>query len=577
MEEHKTQKISAKELKKLFSFLRPYKFRVFVVCVCTLVLSFLTVLQPLLRQRLIDDGIVGKNINTVIFFAVSMLVLYLLNQIVNTVQFLNYTYINKLLPFNLNYRAFNHLLRLPASFFKNENNTKIIGNLDYDISNISRICDSVFISSLVRGVCMIGGIAGLIIINWKLSLFVICVIPIKMLINNFFSSKRSALFANLMEHLSKYSEWLGDSIQGVITIKLWNAYRQSRRKFTQLKRNIIKSDYKLGILEQENNISSSVVDEILQTAFYILGAVLIFNDSLTIGGLFSFISYSTYVISAVSFLTRIRFYFDPITPSLRRYTEFMEIKEEHIGSLDVPESEPHINFNNVTLVYDDGTTALKNATFEINTGERVAIVGSNGSGKSSHVSLLLRLYEATEGEITYCDTNIKEIKIDQFRNIYSQVEQKSFVFNSTIRDNIDPLHQLSDEQIINTAEVLGIAEFITEENALDSEVGVDGGKLSGGERQKLATLRAFAKPHKILILDEVTNNLDIESERNLNEILTQKIEGKIIFIITHRIDILKKTDKILFMKDGELIAQGAYDQLIENCSEFSQFINHHQL
>jgi ATP-binding cassette subfamily B protein len=540
---------------------------------CTIVLSVLTVLQPLLRQRLIDDGIVGKNINTVIFFAVSMLVLYLLNQIVNTIQFLNYTYINKLLPFNLNHRAFSHLLRLPASFFKNENNTKTIGNIDYDIFNISRICDSTFITSLVQGVCMIGGIAGLFIINWKLSLLVICVIPVKILINNYFSSKRSVIYTGLMERISKYSEWLGDCIQGVTTIKLWNAYRQTRRKFIQLKRNIIKNDYKLGVIEQENNISSSVVDEVLQTAFYILGAILIFNGTLTIGGLFSFLSYSSFVISAITFLTRIRYYFDPIIPSLKRYTEFMEIKEERAGSLDVPEKEPHINFKNVSLVYENGTAAIRNAAFEIKSGERVAVVGSNGSGKSSYALLLQRLYEATDGEITYCGENINKIKIDQYRNIFSHVEQKSFMFNSTIRDNIDPLHQLSDEQIMKAADDLGIVDFIIGENILDTEVGVDGGKLSGGERQKLATLRAFAKPHKILILDEVTNNLDIESERILNEIVTQRIEGKILFLITHRIDILKKADKIIFMNDGELAAQGTYDELMENCSGFYQFIS----
>jgi ABC-type multidrug transport system fused ATPase/permease subunit len=379
-----------------------------------------------------------------------------------------------------------------------------------------------------------------------------------------------------MEHFSKYSEWLGDSIQGVTTIKLWNAYRQTRKKFTQLKRNIIKSDYKLVVLEQENNIASSVVDEVLQTAFYILGAILIFNNSLTIGGLFSFISYSTYVISAISFLTRIRYYFDPIIPSFKRYTEFMEIKEEATGNLDVPQSEPHISFKNVSLVYDNGTVAIKSATFEIKSGERVAVVGSNGSGKSSNASLLLRLYKVTEGEITYCDRNISEIKIDQYRDIFSQVEQKSFMFNSSVRDNIDPLHQLSDAQIIKAAETLGILDFITEENVLNSEVGVDRGKLSGGERQKIVALRAFAKPHKVLILDEVTNNLDIESERILNDIITQKREGKILLIITHRIDILKKTDKILFMKDGKLTAQGTYEQLMENCSDFYQFICHHQ-
>lgn len=380
-----------------------------------------------------------------------------------------------------------------------------------------------------------------------------------------------------MEYYSKYSEWLGDSIQGITTIKLWNVYRHTRKKFTQLKRNIIKNDYKLAVLEQENNIVSSVVDEVLQTMFYILGAILIFNDALTIGGLFSFISYSAYVISAVSFLTRIRYYFDPIIPSFKRHSQFMDIEEERISKLNVPNNKPHISFKNVTLVYDNGTAAVNNVTFDIKAGDRVAVVGSNGSGKSTNASLLLRLYDATEGEITYCDTNINDINIDQYRSIFSYVEQKSFMFNSTIRDNIDPLHQLSDEQILTAADVLGILDFVIGEKILDTGVGVDGGKLSGGERQKVATLRAFAKPHKILILDEVTNNLDIESERVINEIITQKREDKILFIITHRIDILKKTDKILFMKDGELAAQGNYDELMKNCSDFSQFVNHHQV
>jgi len=574
MDDKENKKLSLTEIKKLFSFLRPYRFRIIIICLCTVFLSLITVFQPLLRQRLIDDGILEKDLNVVIHSSFLILGLYALNQLFSAIQILNYTYINKLLPFRLFQRAFNHLLKLPVSFFKDSNNTQIIWNIEYDVSNIARISDSVFVTSLVQGLCMIGGIVGLIIINWKLAILVAFLIPIKILLNNYFSKKRTKIYNTGMAFYSKFAEWMGETVHGVILIKLWQEFRQRRMSFTRLRRDIIRNGYSVDIIELENNVFSSAIDELLQVAFYILGAILIFNNQLTLGGFFSFSAYSGLVINAITFLTKIRYYFDPIRPSLKRYSEFLEIKEESSGSLFIPDDRPIFKFINVTLSYDGKTNAIEDVSFEMQAGEKVAVVGANGSGKSSLILSMLRMYKISKGEIIYCGININDIKLEQYRKLFSQVEQKIFLFNSSIRGNIDPSYKIHDEQIIKAAEIFGIREFIDNLNdGLDTIVGVDGAKISGGERQKVVTLRAWLKPHKILILDEATNNLDVESERLLNDLIVKKRDSEILFIVTHRADILREMDKILVMDKGKLVGQGVYNTLLESCPEFFRLIN----
>lgn len=560
--------------KRFLSMLRPFRLRIAVICICALLTSFFRTIDPLLRQRLIDNGVLGGNLRDVVIYALLIFSLFLFLQLSEAVQFLNYTYINKLLPFRLFHNAFRHLLKLPVSFFKESNSTKIINNVEYDVMNIAKISDPIFVISIVQGLCMIGGVAGLTIINWKLTVLVILVIPVKVLINNVFTKKRTKAFEAAMKLNTEFSEWIGETVQGITTIKLWGMYWRKIGEFTRLRRGIIRNGYNIAGNEHGNNVASSTIDALLSGILYILGAVFIFKGQLTLGGLFSFISYSSVVISSISFLTRIKFYFTPIIPSLKRYFEFMETEEEHKGYLDIPTGQMHFKFKNVSLSYDGDTNVLSGISFELRAGERTAIVGTNGSGKSSIIQLILRLYEPSEGIITYCGTDIRDLDIAEYRGLFSQVEQKVFLFNATVRENISLYQEVSEDRLIEAAKLLGVSEFLSDlPDGLDTAAGVDGAKLSGGERQKLAALRAWAKPHKILILDEATNNLDGESERLLNEFILQQRSNEITLIVTHRVDILHKMDKILVLDDGKLVGQGTYEELLNSCCSFVQLIS----
>lgn len=568
-----TGKWMSNALGRLFPLLRPFRLRIMIISVCALISAVLRTLEPLLRQRLIDDGVLSGNLREVIIDALLIFGLFAFVQLSEIIQFFNYTYINKLLPFRLFHSAFRHLMKLPVSFFKDSNSAKIIENIGYDVTSIARISDPMFVTSLVQGLCMVGGVVGLTVINWKLTVLVLCMVPVKILINNYYSKKRIKTFEAAMKLNSGFSEWIGEAVQGIHMIKLWGIFRRKIGEFTRLRRGIIRNEYKLAGTEQGNNVVSNTTDALLSGALYILGALFILRGQLTVGGLFSFISYSSVVIGSISFLTRIKFYFTPIIPSLKRYFEFMETKEEYNGHSELPPGLPYFKFKNVSVSYDGKADALKDVSFELGAGEKIAIVGTNGSGKSSLIQLLLRLYEPSGGVITYCGTDIREIKLEQYRNLFSHVEQKVFLFNSNVRENIDPTGGNSDEKLMEAAEVLGVSGFVAGlPDGLDTAAGVDGEKLSGGERQKLAALRAWVKPNRVLILDEATNNLDVESERLLNDIITRECGNGLLLVVTHRSDILREMDKILVMDNGRLAGQGTFEELLDSCPAFLQLI-----
>ena len=528
---------------------------------------------PLLSKQIMDNGLLEKNLNIVVKFSVITFVLVLLEQAIGLIETKYYSYVYSIFQYSLTKTAFKHLQNLKLQYFNNINFSEIMSNVGMDVGNISRICDRgtiIIVSQIFR---IIGGLVGLIIIDWRLTLVVLFVIPIRYFTVKYMAKKREMIINEFIEYNREYASWYGDVISGIKEIKLWGIDRIKTGEFIKKQRNIVKVNIKMAFLDKFNQYSETIIFQGINCALYILGAYIAFRNGLTIGGLFAFLTYSTYVLSPISAILNIGYNFTNIIPSAKRFFGFLDMETEFDANqkklirIENKGISASVKFENVSFYYKEGESILDNVNISVNHGEKIAIIGANGSGKSTLINLLLRFYKPQEGKILIDGIDINDIKLRDYRNLISVVSQDLYLFNTTIEDNIS-IGIKHDNSIINKAAVRsGAYDFIKDMPLkYKSQVGRDGSKLSGGQRQKIAMARAFARKSKILILDEATANYDVQSEAYVNQILTTDFIDSTVIVISHKPDILSKVDKIWFVNNGSI------DQY-ENYKDFENSYN----
>jgi len=507
-----------------------------------------------------DKGLLVDNFSVVVRFSLLTFALVLVDQGIGLLETKYFSYVNSIFQYSLHKTAFKHLIKLKLQYFNTVNFSEIMSNIGMDVGNISRICDKgtfIIISQVFR---IIGGVIGLLIIDWKLTIVVIFIAPIRFCTVKFLAKKRKVMFKEYMEYNRDFSAWYGDTISGMKEIKLWGIDRIKVGEFIKKQRNIVKMNIRMAFLDKFNEYSESIVFQGISSALYILGAYMVFNNGVTIGGLFAFLTYSAFVIGPISAILNIGYDFSNIIPSAKRFFGFLDMDteleegQEKLVRVDNNQIKGKIKFENVSFSYKDGEKILNNLNLEINPGEKIAIVGANGCGKSTLINLLLRFYKPQEGKILIDGIDINKIKLRDYRNLISVVSQDLYLFNTTIEENISVGSKIDESNIYKVAIESSAHEFIQElPMKYKSEVGRNGAKLSGGQRQKIAMARAFARESKILVLDEATSSFDIESEAYVNGLLSINFKDRTVIIISHKPDILKKVDKVLFLDNGNLI------------------------
>lgn len=310
---------------------------------------------------------------------------------------------------------------------------------------------------------------------------------------------------------------------------------------------------RMAFIDKFNEYSESLIFQVINNSLYILGAYMVFHMDFTIGGLFAFLTYSAYVTGPISAILNVSYSFANVMPSARRLFEFLDTETEQDRQSGKPvrlERESfkgRIKFEDVSFSYQPGVQILNKVYFEIQPGETVVITGANGSGKSTLVHLLLRFHIPCEGTITLDGIDINRMRLRDYRKLIAVVSQDNYLFDTTIEENIGSGLQLKPPQLLQAAHESRAHDFIMElPLGYQSMPGRNGTALSGGQRQKIAMARAFAKDSPILILDEATSHYDTESEQELNEWLAvMRNKRKTILIISHKPHLLKSADRFL--------------------------------
>lgn len=557
-----------KEMIKLFF---PYKKRLVCILLSMILSSIISIVIPIISQNIVDLGFVQKDINIVVKLSIVLLCLYSINILIDIGKEKNRLKLSADFTEKLNKDFFSHIINIKADCLENKNSTEILTQAEIDVSAIASLADEKIFYVLTKILSMIGGFVGLCVISKELAIMVLTFIPIKAVLISKLSKKRGEKYNDYLDINGKYSSWLGETIAGLNEIRNFGIKKEKEKELIRFQKSINKADYEINMLSEYNGSVDTFLLNILQILIYISGIYLIVNSGLSVGSIFAFVTYSGYVTEPVISVLNILFLLSGVIPSAKRYFAFRDKEEEEDQGNIIPSDKFHnIRIENLCFSYSN-SLLFENLSFEICSGEKVAIIGGNGVGKSTLLKLIMRVYKPSSGKITLNDIPIEEYDLEQYRKIYSVVNQNVYLFNASIKENILLYEKEDFEKLEKSLENSGLVDFISF-GKLNDMVGDNGIKLSGGQRQRIALARAFYRDKEVCILDEANSSVDIYYEKQLEELLLEEMKDKTLIMITHRLDILSKVDKIIFLKPNSDYVIGGYQDLIKNDQEFKHMI-----
>lgn len=551
-------------IKKLLGLLKGHRRTIVVIIGCLLVSTGLNFCLPLISRKIMDEGFIGGNKRLLIKLVLLSMGIYGVNSLIDIIKEKKRVDISARIQYFLTEQSFSHLMKLRISYFNNTNYAEILNNINMDINKISSIADNSVFFVVTQAFSMIGGIIGLFIIDYRMTIFVLVFIPVKCIVMKHFARKQKSIMDEFIVRNQKYARWFGDTVGGVNEIKLFNVFDNKHEEFYYNQKSVINKQKEMNMLNQWNSIIDTIMVEVLSTLLYIMGANFVFAFQLSVGSVFAFITYSTYVTGPISAILNIGYFLSGIIPSTERYYGFMDLQEEVDNGKLTEATFGELELENIFFAYDADKPILSSVNIKFPRSSKTALIGRNGSGKTTIINLLTRLYDPVNGRILLNGIDISNISLHEYRDMVSVVSQQIYLFNDTIRNNISLYKHVSDEVIKDACKDSGLDDFL-KKMSLDYGVGQNGTMLSGGQKQKIALARALVHNNPIIIFDEATSNTDAYSEHQINELLHTRLRDKTVIVITHKLEILKEVEQILLLENREVIKLESYHDLSHLC------------
>ena len=451
-----------------------------------------------------------------------------------------------------------------------------MSRINDDVNYVERI----FIDGVEQVVTAILTLIGITIIlfylHWKLALVALLPIPLLIWGARLYTKKAHSLYHTVRESAAKMNSRLQDSISGIREIFAFNRQLHEISRFEKISREYCNSNLRVMSLWAIYSPAMMFLGSLGTALVLLYGVDLIHDKEITIGALVAFIGYLALFYTPINQLHSVNHMLQHALASGERVFEIIDrksdVKETPSAVLPSTNIRGVIEFQNVSFAYVKDKPIIKNLSLKIQSGNKIALVGHTGSGKSTLVKLLLRFYDIDSGKITIDEHNVKNLKISYLREQIGMVSQDPYLFNGTVAENI--LYgniEANSEQMRNSAMAANADNFIKRlPRGYDTLIGERGVKLSGGEKHSIAIARTLLKDPPILILDEATASVDTETEIRIKEALTSLMAGRTTILIAHRLSTLEGADKILVIKSGQLVESGTHDQMINSKTEYAQ-------
>ena len=466
---------------------------------------------------------------------------------------------------------FTKLLKLPKTYFDKNTTGETLSKLTFDVEQISAAASTIWLQLIKSSFAVILLTGYLFYKNFLLSLTLLVLLPLVYFAVKLSTARIRKGSRKVQESMGKMTHLLDENISGNDLIKIYNAQSSEQNKFFNIINTIRQQRFKVDVA---SSLNTSIVNALIGLS---LACVVYFSSThlmMTAGDFLAYFTAMGMLVKPSKTLININ---KPLQQALVSGTSVFNLidekSESNLGSKKMDQAIGDIRFDNVSFSYLNNNLSLKNITLNIKQGETIALVGSTGSGKTTLVNLLTRFYNPTDGKISIADEDINSFDLESFRSNFSFVDQNVRLFNDTISGNIafGQKEKMPMELIINAANVSNSIEFIEKlDHKFDSDIGEDGVTLSGGQRQRLSIARAIAKDSPILILDEATSALDSATEKLVQSAITEMQKGRTTIIIAHRLSTIQNADRIIVLKEGEIIEQGSHNELIEASGEYAK-------
>lgn len=505
--------------------------------------------------------------------------LYIVSALLSFIESIIMTSVSNNFARKLRGRISTKINKLPLKYFDKNQTGDILSRVTNDVDTIAQSMNQ-SLSSLVSAVTLLlGTIIMMFITNWIMALTAISASIIGFSLIFIVLSKSQKYFAARQKELGKLNSHIEEVYSGLLVVKAYNGKKEADTKFDEYNEKVYDANRKSQFLSGLMQPIMSFIGNFGYVAVCIVGALLVMHDAITFGVIIAFITYVRLFTSPLMQIAQAFTSLQSTAAASERVFEFLDEEEMSIETnktkiLDKSKVKGNIEFNHVSFGYDKDRTIIKDFTASVKDGQKIAIVGPTGAGKTTMVNLLMKFYEINKGDILIDNVSINDITRENVHSLFTMVLQDTWLFNGTVKENIVYNREnISDEMVKEVCDTVGLTHFIkTLPNGFDSVIG-ENDSVSAGQRQLLTIARGMIEDSPFLILDEATSNVDTRTEELVQKAMDKLTEGRTSFIIAHRLSTIKNADLILVMKDGNIIETGNHDELMKKNGFYADLYN----
>lgn len=564
-------------LKKFYdTYLKGYKLKFFSVQLLHVLIAGLTLIPPLILREIIDEAIPAGNVSRIVTLVIIAFSVYFISSIFRYLRVYHGHKVAQYITRDMRNDLYNHYQYLSLNFHDNKKTGELMSRVIDDLNRLQEFIHHGPEAIIGSAVLLSGTIIIILTLNVKLTLVTLLYVPFLIYFAYKIMQKMHQAFRATRSAKASLSDRLEDNLAGIKVIKAFvnedfeqGRFHEKNQAHTDNRMTAVKY---LSILFPGSRMLNSF--GILTVISY--GAYLTVIGDITVGTIVAFYTYLIQFREPLLRIVRMSEGLSRFFASTERFFSHLELKPEilcNTGDEKKEQLKGKVEFNNVHLSYDDQEEILKGVNFTAEADQTMALVGPSGAGKTSIVRLIPRLYEANMGKVKVDNIDVREYNLKNLRSYIGMVMQEDFLFSDSVAENIAyGRPDATRDEIIEAAKDANAHKFIIGlKNGYDTLVGQRGIKLSGGQRQRVSIARAFLNNPKILILDEATSSVDLETEQLIQEAVDKVSKGRTTFVIAHRLATIVNADQILFIEDGQIVERGSHEELMELNNKYREF------